>query len=169
MKPVIMVKQTAGALSTPWQTQCNESMPWSGKRGLINLVYLRFLDKWMVNCWVPVLLIQAVVSQYTFEILWTLKFESSMWTFRTLRVSRRDHPQHTTSDLKPNSVYVCVLWPMIYASVLAACRLKPMPISVLWMCIDMYTYIYIYMCVCVYVHVFSIQYIYLQACPNKYE
>ena len=31
----------AGALSTPWQTQCNEVMPWSGKHGLITRVYLR--------------------------------------------------------------------------------------------------------------------------------
>ena len=31
----------AGALSTPWQTQCNEAMPWSGKHGLITRVYLR--------------------------------------------------------------------------------------------------------------------------------
>ena len=36
---------------------------------------------------------------------WPLKFVSAMWRFRTLRISRRDHPQHTTlSDLKPNSV-----------------------------------------------------------------
>ena len=33
----------AGALSTPWQTQCNEAMPWSGKHGLITRVYLRQL------------------------------------------------------------------------------------------------------------------------------
>ena len=33
----------AGALSTPWQTQCNEAMPWSGKHGLITRVYLREL------------------------------------------------------------------------------------------------------------------------------
>ena len=31
----------AGALSTPWQTQCNEAMPWSGKHGLITRVYLQ--------------------------------------------------------------------------------------------------------------------------------
>ena len=34
---------SAGALSTPWQTQCNEAMPWSGKHGLITRVYLQKL------------------------------------------------------------------------------------------------------------------------------
>ena len=36
-----LVYQRAGALGTPWQTQCNEAMPWSGMHGLINRVYLQ--------------------------------------------------------------------------------------------------------------------------------
>ena len=34
-------EKEAGALSTPWQTQCNEAMPWSGMHGLIIRVYLQ--------------------------------------------------------------------------------------------------------------------------------
>ena len=68
------VTNLAGALSTPWQTQCNEAMPWSGKRGLINLVYLHFRDIWMVNFWLPVLLIQAVASQCSCELaIWIVQ------------------------------------------------------------------------------------------------
>ena len=37
-------EKEAGALSTPWQTQCNEAMPWSGKHGLITRVYLLHLE-----------------------------------------------------------------------------------------------------------------------------
>ena len=32
---------TAGALGLPWQTQCNEAMPWKGKHDLISHVYLQ--------------------------------------------------------------------------------------------------------------------------------
>ena len=39
--PLPRVLVQAGALNTPWQTQCNEAMPWSGKHGLITRVYLR--------------------------------------------------------------------------------------------------------------------------------
>ena len=37
---------SAGALSTPWQTQCNEAMFfWSGKHGLITRVYLQLYPR----------------------------------------------------------------------------------------------------------------------------
>ena len=36
---LFMVFDFAGALETPWQTQCNEAMPWSGKQfGTLNCV-----------------------------------------------------------------------------------------------------------------------------------
>ena len=37
---IFSVPNIAGALSTPRHTPCNEAVPWSGMRGLINLVYL---------------------------------------------------------------------------------------------------------------------------------
>ena len=48
----------AGALGLPWQTQCNEAMPWKGKHDLISHVYLQNVMIYMVIklCLVGVLL-----------------------------------------------------------------------------------------------------------------
>ena len=43
-----MTFSIAGALGLPWQTQCNEAMPWKGKHDLISHVYLRNVVIYMV-------------------------------------------------------------------------------------------------------------------------
>ena len=73
----------------------NEAMSFRWMSGLINHLYLLQI-KTVDLCWLPVLLVQAVVSYYTFDC--------STRPSRILRISRRDHSQHTTFDLKQTSV-----------------------------------------------------------------
>ena len=106
---------TAGALGLPWQTQCNEAMPWKGKHDLISHVYLHNVMIYMVMklCLVGVLfgfLFQAVASPWkgTSSVM-TLALDASVfvkvcnlwWVSDTVPQGRGFVPEQLLSRITP--------------------------------------------------------------------
>ena len=119
---------SAGALSTPWQTQCNEAMPWSGKHGLITRVYLQQFGtvEHAVQCALFVSMVlhdtshkpTAVLRRFAADFECQIVFECSCQHCSTIRFLRTYAPFRSlaflpnvgTESLKTN-VRVCFAQP----------------------------------------------------------